>query len=271
MVQLKELELKITDGMQKDLETPSASPTQAFNLVNLKVQNLDENIKNALVNERGTVKLESLNLPKEIENSKIIGLIKCGSTTNVIFTDLSGYNTIIRIDQKDKDSVITAKVLAQGNFNFGNFIEGEFCYENSELQKIYWVDGKNILRYLNIERDGIITDPFYLSTAPTYKFDHRIKVERIQGGGQFHSGVIQYAFSYLIKNGPETSIVDYTPLYQVSEYSRGSKENELPSVSFKVSIHNPDTRFDYIRLYSILRTTKDAVPECKLVTDIKLK
>lgn len=271
MQQLKEIELKITNGMQKDLENPSTSPTQAFNLLNLKVQNLEEQTKNALVNEKGTIKLNKLNLPNTIENSRIIGVIRCGSNTNVIFTVLDNYNAIIRIDQETNNSPITARVLAEGNFNFGNFIEGEFCYENSELQKIYWIDGKNVLRYLNIKNENTITDPFYLSMSPTFKFDHRITVERIPGGGQFHSGVIQYAFSYLIKNGPETAIVDYTPLYHISELERGGKPDEFHSISFKVSIQNPDTRFDYIRLYSIIRTTKDSAPECKLVTDIKIK
>lgn len=271
MAQLKELELKITDGMQKDLETPSASPTQAFNLKNLKVQNIDEKTKNALVNEKGTVRIKDLGLPDNIRNSKIIGTIKCGSYTNIIFTDFNGYNSIIRIDQENKDSEVTARILAIGYFNFGDFIEGVFCYENSELQNIYWVDGKNSLRYLNINSKDIVTDVFSIENAPDVRFNHRIIVEPIYGGGTFHSGVIQYAFSYSIKNGPETPIIDYSPLYYISEENKGSKFESTVSMSFKVSIRNPDTRFDYIKLYSIIRTTKDGTPDCKLVTEIPIK
>jgi hypothetical protein len=67
----------------------------------------------------------------------------------------------------------------------------------------------------------------------------------------FSAGVIQYAFTYYIENGPETPIVDYTPLYYITNESRGLKADETVMCCFEVEIINPDPRFDYIRLYAI--------------------
>ena len=39
----------------------------------------------------------------------------------------------------------------------------------------------------------------------------------------------------------------------------------------KISITNPDTSFDYLRLYSIQRTSLNGTPIVKIVGDYKLK
>jgi hypothetical protein len=83
--------------------------------------------------------------------------------------------------------------------------------------------------------------------------------------------VIQYAFTYFNKYGAETNIVDMTPLYYISEDTRGVREDEVVGCSFKVTIKNPDTSFDYIRLYSIQRTSLNGAPIVKIVGDLKLK
>ena len=116
-----------------------------------------------------------------------------------------------------------------------------------------------------------ITDEIYLDSSPEFKLNHIIEVERVAGGGIFTAGVIQYAFTYYMKYGAETGIVDMTPLYYISEVERGLLADETVGCSFKVKIKNPDTRFDYLRLYSIQRTSLNGTPLVKIVKDIKLK
>ena len=46
---------------------------------------------------------------------------------------------------------------------------------------------------------------------------------------------------------------------------------ETVTCSFDITINNVDTKFDYLRLYSIVRTSIDSTPLVKRVIDIDLK
>ena len=209
-------------------------------------------------------------------------IVKCSTESAAVFVKKSSTVDIIYKFYYDKLGRITVRKAAEGNFNFGNNIKGIFCYENSELQKVYWVDGVNQLRYINLADSNFkstdhpegklpITNEIYLDSSPEFRLNHTIEVERINGGGIFTAGVIQYAFTYYMKYGAETGIVDMTPLYYISETERGLLADETVGCSFKVKIKNPDTRFDYLRLYSIQRTSLNGTPIVKIVKDIKLK
>jgi hypothetical protein len=58
------------------------------------------------------------------------------------------------IDLLDEESLSTKKIktLYEGNLNFSidHPIEGIFNYETESIQKVYWVDGINPLRIINI-------------------------------------------------------------------------------------------------------------------------
>lgn len=234
-------------------------------------------------------------------NGTILGIIQCTANVAVLFT----YEEYIEDEKKkvrniiyklvygtykdsNDDSIkecIRVKEVAKGNFGIplvhtvdgkdvNTEISGIFSYEHSELQKIYWVDGVNQLRYLNIadsnDKNFPITDVNKLNSSPSLKMDHHLEVERISGGGIFTSGVIQYAFTYFNKYGAETNIVDMTPLLYISEDTRGVREDETVGCSFKITIKNPDTSFDYARVYSIQRFSLNGNPVVKIVGDIKL-
>lgn len=203
----------------------------------------------------------------------------------VLFTYVDGTsNYIYKLLYDTENDYIRVKIVASGNLGIpethttdGKIIKTEisgiFSYEHSELQKIYWVDGVNQLRYLNIADSNTnlpITEANKLNSSPTFKMNHHLEVERINGGGVFTSGVVQYAFTYFNKYGAETNIVDMTPLYYISEETRGVREDETVGCSFKVTIKNPDTSFDYARIYSIQRFAINGDPVVKIVGDIKL-
>lgn len=88
--------------------------------------------------------------------------------------------------------------------------------------------------------------------------------------GIFPTGVIQYALTYLHKYGQESNIF-YTsePLY-LSYADRGGSPKDRVSASFEITVENIDTKFQYIRVYSIMRTSIDAVPLVKRVADIDI-
>ena len=281
---LKQYSIRAIKGMNQDLSKQITSPDTAYKLVNIKNQILDTQSAEALVNEKGT-KLMQMYYNNKYEgqlDGKIVGIVKCSTESAAVFVKKSSTVDIIYKFYYDKLGRITIRKAAEGNFNFGDNIKGIFCYENSELQKVYWVDGVNQLRYINLADSNFkstdhpegklpITNEIYLDSSPEFRLNHTIEVERINGGGIFTAGVIQYAFTYYMKYGAETGIVYMTPLYYISETERGLLADETVGCSFKVKIKNPDTRFDYLRLYSIQRTSLNGTPIVKIVKDIKLK
>ena len=280
---LDKLQFRITKGMNQDLSKEVFSPEVAYSLLNIKNQILDSNSLGALENEKGTklIELYYNNKNNQKLDGDILGVVKCSNEVVVLFMRYESTNYIYKLYQDSNNNVAIRK-LAEGNFNFGDNIKGTFCYENSELQKVYWIDGVNQLRYINIADSNFksdtnpngklpITNEIYMNSSPEFKLGHTIKVERMSGGGVFNAGVIQYAFTYYMKYGAETGIVDMTPLYYVSEKERGLLADETVGCSFRISIENPDTRFDYLRIYSIQRTSLNGTPVVKIVKDLKLK
>lgn len=293
---LQQIDIKVIKGMNQDASAQVFDSQTAFYLLNMKNQVINSNNQNALTNEKGTEHItikgidHNTNKTQDITGN-IIGVVQCTPNTAVLFlrqrqSIVTDY--IYRVDYNngllvgkllatDDSSYYTddiktnTNILIDKNFDFGNYISGIFCYENDKLQKVYWVDGKNVMRYINIVNDNIIFDANELSCNPKFKLDHHMTVKRISGNSIFSPGVIQYCFTYFRKHGPETGVVDISPMYYISEDDKGVAADKTVSCSFEVSIQNPDTSYDYIRLYSIQRTALNGPAIVKLVKDIKLK
>ena len=96
----------------------------------------------------------------------------------------------------------------------------------------------------------------------------RISVSKQQGGaGQFPPGTVKYAITYYNKYGQESNIVWTSDLLYPTKGERGLKEDELSGDIFIINVDNVDTthKFDYIRLYSIIRTTNGTTPVVRIV------
>lgn len=276
-----QITFKIAQGMNQDNGPSAQQGSTAYKLYNLKYQQLDNNTLGELTNERGNTIIESgqeYNAIFTLEGT-VLGIIQCTETTVVIFTYGNSSNQYIyRVDYNEPNNLLSKKLLFQGDLNMqeNTEISGLFIHENSTLEKIYWVDGINPLRYLNISlenpgtKNGPITDSNLLSSRPTFRVDHNFTVERIPGGGTFSAGVIQYVFTYYNLYGAETNIVDISPLYYISEEDRGAEADTVVGCSFKVKVQNPDTSFDFIRIYSIIRTSLEGAPIVKHVGDIQI-
>jgi hypothetical protein len=103
--------------------------------------------------------------------------------------------------------------------------------------------------------------------------------KQYDASGLFDPGVVQYFMTYIDLYGRESKIFYQSPLYYTSMHNRGGMysvngdgtSNEECNNSFTITINNWDTQFDYIRVYSILRTTLNGQPQAKVVTDLLLK
>jgi hypothetical protein len=214
-------------------------------------------------------------------------------TANDITPDLSSIGDITLVDcpyklNIDVDSmlddriyklwfnngVLTGKRLFRGNlgFNYKHPIETISFYENADIRKVYWTDGLNQPRVINIAAASDIvskwnTDSFNFVRA--LSLNEEITIERnIVANGSFAPGVIQYAFTYFNKYGQESNIFYTSPLYYISYNNRGASPEDKVSNSFNIEVVNVDRRFDYIRIYSIHRTSINATPDVRRVVDL---
>lgn len=175
------------------------------------------------------------------------------------------------------NALITAQ-LFEGSLNFDTKypIETLGVYENENIQKVYFIDGKNQARVINILEDytakyeDIIE---YKATAfdfvPELQLNESISIKKIIGTGEFPQGTIQYVFSYYNKNGRQSNLFTQSDL-QYLAYNKGVSPEEKVNCSFKIYIDNVDRQFDYLRIYSIIRTSQDATPTVKRVVDLSI-
>lgn len=214
-------------------------------------------------------------------------------TANDITPDLSSIGDITLVDcpyklNIDVDSMLddriyklwfnngalTGKRLFRGDlgFNYKHPIETISFYENTDIRKVYWTDGLNQPRVINIAAASDVvskwnTDSF--NFVRTLSLNEKVTIERnIVANGSFAPGVIQYAFTYFNKYGQESNIFYTSPLYYISYDNRGASPENKVSNSFNIVVTNVDKRFDYVRIYSIHRTSINATPDVRRVVDL---
>lgn len=172
------------------------------------------------------------------------------------------------------NGALTGKRLFRGDlgFNYKHPIETISFYENTDIRKVYWTDGLNQPRVINIAAASDVvskwnTDSF--NFVRTLNLNEKVTIERnIVANGSFAPGVIQYAFTYFNKYGQESNIFYTSPLYYISYNNRGASPEDKVSNSFNIEVVNVDRRFDYIRIYSIHRTSINATPDVRRVVDL---
>lgn len=263
----------IIKGMTRDASVSRFSPEFAFDNHNIRITAREGNTLLSVTNEKGN---------KAIQNSSNSDITFQGTAIGycilnnylVLFTVSSGTSYIYRINKSD--SYYTSIVLYSGNLGFDSDypIETIGVYENENIQKVYWVDGLNQPRVINITAPSDIQDSWddgSFNFVQELSLNENISVKRDNSSnGVFSPGVIQYAFSYYNLYGQESNIFYTTNLNYITYDSRGGSPEETVSNSFKITITNPDVRFDYIRIYAIHRTSIDAVPTVRRVIDLTL-
>lgn len=197
--------------------------------------------------------------------------------------------TVCLLSSRDRERRLaqTKEIFLDGLF-FGSSIQAIGIYENDSIIKVYWVDERNQNRFINIVNplkleETVVNDEKYykvkftpndVNFVPYQDFNEEVTINRVDSSnGVFAPGAIQYALTYYNLYGQETAIFYQSDLYYTSFSDRGGSEEETVSNAFKIKVKYPDTvpNFDYIRIYSILRTSVNAVPQCNLVADLNLR
>ena len=262
--------------MNQDLSISKYSPEFTFKNYNVRINSDNNNSLFTITNERGTKKVSLLDGDdKETTiQGTIIGKAILGEYIVLFTTGDRIYRLEPINDFNYKTPKLRVKVLFHGNLNFSeeHLIETLAVFETEDIQKVYWVDGINQLRFINIVSDDPFNNrSFDFSRELNGKWD--IEVIKNASGGSFHSGVIQYAITLWNKNGIETPVIESTKILPVSSFYKGGSPEETVSTSFDIYVRfeeGAEDVFDFLRVYSIQRTSEDTLPYSRIVSDIPL-
>lgn len=277
----KQIKLKIL-GMDTDSDVSIVKGDSSLENHNVRFTVTEEGAANAAIsNEKGTKLISEI----DIGMSTPIGYCTIFDYI-IIFTTNSGidkYNDSIYI-YKYSDGSFTKYYQYKGDFNFNEKcpIECQTVWEREDLLKVFWIDGENPLRFLTIFTNRTIdtntkeVESNYFDVVKEIDFsidlENSISVSKQTFGGTFKAGTIQYAFTYYTKYGAESNIFKITPLFYISNSETGTPSDRSVDCSFKIAISKVDksNKWDYLRIYSISRTSIDGTPVCKRVADIKI-
>lgn len=283
-------------GMLRDRSISKTDNQFAFENHNIRITARDKDTLLSVTNEKGNVPIV-FSSSDEARNSgyngifstSIIGELIGYAVLNsylVLFTTDSGIDRIYRIEYKYRIQEWYLRLLYEGSLGFDTLhpIETISLFETEDVQKVYWVDGTNQPRVINIMKNYFKVNGssvvFNKNTIFDFVTDYNhsgsgdINVDIVRqqlGMGAFPAGTIQYLCTYYNKYGQETNPVYISPIYYISPDDRGGDAETTYTCSFKISLSNVDTEFDCVRIYAILRTSESGTPIAYIVGTINIQ
>lgn len=278
----------IFQGLRQDNHPIRQKPEFLWEAHNVRLTSRDGNTLLSVTNERSTesvIKFKELNRKIQYIGHSIIGkyLIVFGTITGgPIYQGKPKPSIIYRVDLNTN----TKKILYIGSLNFNpNYpIQAISDYESELVQKVYWTDGYNPIRVINAAKPELIDkNPIYdnesgysdyYRDAPfnfiqDLELNETVSIKRNDKGiGVFPAGVVQYAFTYYNKYQQESNIFYVSELNYSTFKDRAGSPEETINTAFDIEIKNLDTKFDKLRIYSIIRTSIDSTPTVKRVVDL---
>lgn len=298
----------IFSGMQRDMSISKHQPEFLYDALNIRLTAREGSTMMSMTNERGTRVIQGVNYAGSNTNMEGTYVGHCAiddklvvfTTTGATSTPFNRKDHIYILYLSETTTTVRIDELYFGDLGFDtNYpLETLGVYENDHIQKVYWVDGKNTPKVINIYGElNTVTNQYdykyirynrnftiddndqfvYIENSdtqfdfvPTLNLAENISIARIDGAGMFASGVIQYAFAYYNKYGQESNIFYVSPIKYISFTKRGGSPEEKVSNTFKITVSGFQTDFDFLRVFSIHRTSLNATPTVKRVADIEI-
>lgn len=253
-------------GINQDISKSKRDPKFYFDACNVRIATTDSDSTASIINDKGNVLVFSLDETQIILGHAII-------KNNLILFSTNG--TTDKITKVDISNNYTSFELFSGDlgFDINGSIDTEIYYESDDRQKVYWVDGINQLRHINIVHDIGDSEPKY-SQADSVLFDavpevvfSNVYVDSVNYGGTHTAGMIQYAYNLISKGGSQSAISPVSILYPLNNVNSGGKVNETVGKILNVAIDLVDTRYDIIRLYALKYTSYNNTPTISVIAE----
>lgn len=268
----------IFKGLSMDTHPSRQSKEFLIDAYNIRINNSQDGDLWSITNMRGT---EETNIQFQ---GKYVGHCVIDKYL-VVFTVDGSTSYIYRVEYKDNNYIQSILFKEDLGFSADHRIQALGVKENELLYKVYWIDDLHqprviIITLPELREVGIAEDYTELKLYQLNQFDFSptidvfpsdVAVNKLYGSGVFTPGTIQYAFTYYNKYAQETNIFYTTPLYYISAINRAESADKTVANSFSITINGLDTSYDYLRVYSIHRTSLDATPEVKQLPDIYIR
>ena len=157
-----------------------------------------------------------------------------------------------------------------------NPIQLLYNFENTKNEKIYWVDGKAQLRFLNLrhsiengDKENLIDlDSDLINTVGDIQLSQP-EITGFSQGGSHTAGVIQYSYNLYKVNLSQSTLSPLTSLVPLSKNvtSEGGEVNETVGSIPIIQIDNIDLSYTNIIIYAIKYTSLNEVPKVSIISD----
>lgn len=264
-----------TGGLNLDSDV-SFIPKDSYRYAeNIRVIANTQGTQGVLQDIQGTINIDTnIVLSK---NEKIVATCTIDKYGVIITVDKNNITRIYRVDDYDQ-STINLTVLVKGNLGITQDCRVKIVgnYEGENNIKIYFVDGINPLRMLNIFEDkfnpnngnttyvdnvGNLRDPDILNATPSAVLEPPTFVDF--GSGYLQSGKVQYCYELFNVRGNSTNISPCCNLIPLSESNlddqskdyEGSEKNTNTNKSIKIQFNLQSTinGIKYSELYDAFR------------------
>ena len=206
-----------------------------------------------------------------IRNTLILFAVAQGESkvTGEFDIETYNYNTslIFKVDLNNFKSTLVYENESL-NFNKNNPIQAIGRYESAGIQRIYWTDGVNTVKTLNIADPNVFNIGInQVSLVPSIDLP-MLEIKNIITGGQLEAGVYQYAYRLKSTSGQETKFTIFTnPISVVAgeEYwkyvedpegsveKNGTAPGEITNRSVSLHVSNVNQNYDLIEFLAIYR------------------
>jgi len=265
-------------GMNRDVSVSKAGETSVYENHNIRILARDNDTMLSVTNERGN---------KEIPLTTVVGtLIGWNVLKNhlILFTHDAAGESVTDMDRiyrveynQGEDPEFSITLLFHGSLGFDDEhpIESVVYFESENIQKIYWVDGINVLRMMNFMDEDM---PWYDAQSDTYdntyfdsnrqiEFGVTATIEKDNSGNPRPNGVAQYFLTYYNEHGQETGYAWVSDLVYLSPVEHGGSADGYNNNKITLRFENLDTRFSNFRVYSTVRTSYNGTVTAYIVAD----
>jgi len=223
-------------------------------------------------------------LPTSSTTQKIVGAVSTRTGIVLFTTDDLGMDCVWEIDNVIEDTPANTNYsldliyIRSLGFSSNDPIQAIFNYENDNIQKVYWVDGKAQIRFLNlkhesIEGNGLLLDipSTSIDFVGTVDFSQPI-VTDVVGGGSHTAGMIQYAYNLYRLNSSQSKLSPLSELVPLGKDgdNGGGEVNEVVGSTPIVQIDDIDQSYTNIKVYAIKYTSLNQLPEIGLIEEREL-
>ena len=212
----------------------------------------------SITNEKGT----SVVANTFGDDTIIIGQLHYNQHIIYLFVKDDTTSKIIKFDSSINSftTVINSSLLA---FNSDYPIIAQFTINPLGETIIYWTDGLNPPRFLNLSSIPVLTSDNIsgINLFPSYDLFPLFTLNSVNNsGGVLNTGVYYVGFSYESEDGIESSIhllsnkiTIYSATTTVSSKIVGDPSGTITKKSFDCTFSNLDTDYKYLRIYTLRR------------------